>query len=176
VIRRLTPQLRKKLKKPLGVLLQGSPEETMIAVRRFIEKEKPPKIVTVGDQVSKDLSENRIAPDVLIVDNKIMRQQIPPIPVSADKNVRVKNPAGTITDEAWSAIERAVADSRRTKVVVDGEEDLLALVAIIVAPENCVVLYGQPTSGIVLVKTTEETKRRIWKIVRAMECNASDSD
>lgn len=157
------------MKKPLGILFQGSPEETVSAVKMFIKKENPPKIITVGDQVSKDLTDSSVAPDVLIVDNRIMRKDIPPINASADKNVRVKNPPGTITDEAWSAIEQATADSQRTKIVVDGEEDLLALVAIITAPEDSLVLYGQPRRGIVAVKTTAETRRKIRKILRAME-------
>jgi hypothetical protein len=168
-IRSLPPRLRKKLKKPLGLLFHGSLEETMTAVHAFIEKEKPPKIIAVGDQVSKDLAENSVALDILIVDNRIMRQQIPPIPASADKNVRVKNPPGTITDEAWSAIEKATADSQRTKIVVDGEEDLLALVAIIAAPEDSLVLYGQPHRGIVVVKATAEIKHKVRTIVGAME-------
>lgn len=168
-IRHLTPQLRKKLKKPLGTLFQGALEETMKILETLIEKEKPAKVVTVGDRVSQDLADHHILPDVLIVDNKIMRKKISPISATADRVVNVKNPAGTITEEAWLAIEKAMEDSRRTKIVVDGEEDLLTLVAILTAPENSLVLYGQPRKGVVVVKATVEIKQKVQKIVEAMK-------
>jgi len=168
-IRHLTPQLRKKLKKPLGTLFQGALEETMKILETLIEKEKPAKVVTVGDKVSQDLTDHHILPDVLIVDNKIMRKKISPISATADRVVNVKNPAGTITEEAWLAIEKAMEDSRRTKIVVDGEEDLLTLVAILTAPENSLVLYGQPRKRVVVVKATVEIKQKVQKIVEAMK-------
>ncbi len=165
----LTPPLRKKLKKPLGMLVKGSLEETVTIVQALIEKEKPAKIVTVGDRVSEDLTSYRLLPHVLIVDNKVMRKEIPPISATADIVINVKNPPGTITDEAWLAIERAMANSQRTKIVVDGEEDLLTLVAILTAPENSLVFYGQPSEGVVAVKTTVEMKQKIREIVNAMK-------
>ncbi len=174
-IRHLTPELRKKLKAPLGMLFQGSFEEIMKMIRALVEKEKPPKIVTVGDRISQDLADNNILPNVLIVDNKVMRKEIPPISATADKVKNVKNPAGTITDEAWFAIERAMNDLKRTKIVVDGEEDLLALVSILVAPENSFIFYGQPKKGVVTVKVTSDIKQKIRKIVDEMDYSKSDN-
>jgi uncharacterized protein (UPF0218 family) len=171
-IRYLTPQLRKRLKKPLGTLFRGSLEEKMTKVRALIEKEKPAKIVTVGDKVSQDLFNYDMLPNILIVDNKIMRKEIPPVSVTADKIMDVKNPPGTITGEAWSVIEKAMENSHRTKIVVDGEEDLLTLVAILTAPESSLVLYGQPCEGVVVVKATAEMKRKIREIVDAMKSNS----
>jgi uncharacterized protein (UPF0218 family) len=54
-------------------------------------------------------------------------------------------------------------------VMVDGEEDLLTLVAVLSAPEHALVVYGQPHRGIVVVKVTEETRERMRRIVDAME-------
>ena len=168
-IRRLTSQLRKKLKKPLGILFQGSLEETIKMLKTLIEKEKPAKLVTVGDRVSQDLTDYSLLPDILIVDDKIMRKEIPPISATADQVINVKNPPGTITDEAWLVIEYAMRDPQRTKIVVDGEEDLLALVAILTVPENSLVLYGQPRKGVVAVKATPEMKQKVREIVKAMK-------
>lgn len=141
----------------------------MTIVKTLIEKEKPEKLVTVGDQVSQDITNNSLLPDILIVDNKIMRKRIPPISATADQVESVKNPAGTITDEAWLAIEKAMKSPERTKIIVEGEEDLLTLVAILVAPENSLVLYGQPRKGVVAVKTTPTMKQKTLKIVEAMK-------
>jgi uncharacterized protein (UPF0218 family) len=53
--------------------------------------------------------------------------------------------------------------------MIDGEEDLLTLVAVLSAPEDTLVVYGQPHIGIVAVKATEETKEKMHRIVDAME-------
>lgn len=97
-----------------------------------------------------------------------MRKQIPPIKADADVVIKVKNPPGTITDQAWSAIEKASNSCRRTKIHVDGEEDLLALVAILTVPLNSIVLYGQPLQGVVVVRVTTEIRERVERIVEAM--------
>lgn len=150
-------------------MFQGSIEETVRTLKALIEKEKPPKIVTVGDKVSQDLADNTLLADVLIVDNLIMRKKIPPISATADLIVNVENPPGTITDEAWNAVKKAATSPKRVKIVVAGEEDLLALAAISTVPENSLVLYGQPHKGIVSVKATAEMKQKVRRIVEAMK-------
>jgi len=135
----------------------------------MVEKEKPTKIITVGDRVTQDLTSNQLFPDVLIIDNRVMRKEITPISATAENNMNVQNPPGTITDEAWQAIETAMRESRRTKITVDGEEDLLTLVAVLAAPENSLVFYGQPHEGIVAVKATVETKQKIQSMIKEMK-------
>jgi len=168
-IRRLTPELREKLKTPLGLLIQGSFDETMKTLKELIEKEKPSKIVSVGDAVSDSMTRHGFSPQVLIVDNKVMRKIIQPVALDADQTLHVKNPPGTLTEEAWTVIKEALRGKRRTKVLVDGEEDLLTLVAVLCAPENSLVVYGQPHEGIVVVKVTEKTRETMQRIVDAME-------
>ena len=50
-------------------------------------------------------------------------------------------------------------------LVVDGEEDLLALPSILFAPLNAYVLYGQPNEGIVVVSVTESLKIKVQRAV-----------
>jgi len=168
-IRRLTPTLREKLKAPLGLLIRGTPNETMKKLRELVEREKPSKIISVGDIVSESMAKRGIFPQVMIVDNRVMRESIAPVIVEADQTLYLKNPAGTLTDEAWSTVQEALRQVHRTKVVVDGEEDLLTLVTVLCAPENSLVVYGQPHEGIVVVKVTEQTKGMIRRIVESME-------
>jgi len=52
---------------------------------------------------------------------------------------------------------------------VDGEEDLLTLVAVLHAPENSFIVYGQPREGVVIVKATREKKAEVAEILKAME-------
>jgi len=168
-MRRLTPALREELKAPLGLLIQGSFDKTMKTLKELIEKEKPSKIISVGDTVSDNMLKHGVSPQVLIVDNKVMRKPIQAIAVNADQTLHVKNPAGTLADEAWTVIKEALRGKRRTRVFVDGEEDLLTLVAVLCAPENSLVVYGQPHEGIVVVKVTEKTREKVHHIVDSME-------
>ena len=169
VIRLLTDELRNELKKPQGLLIEGSSKKTMEMLKELIDKEKPSAIISVGDIVSLHMIKHGIALNVIVVDNKTMRKPIQPITVDADQTLYAKNPPGAITDEAWAAIKSAIAQKGRTKVIVDGEEDLLTVVTVLSAPDDALVVYGQPHKGIVVVKVTKETREKMHRIVDAME-------
>jgi uncharacterized protein (UPF0218 family) len=170
----LPQKLRIQLKKPWGTLLRGSFSETASRLKDIVRSEKPPSIISVGDTVSKNLVENKIFPNLLIVDNKVMRTAIKPALLPADKEMRVKNPRGTITQEALDTIREALKANCRVKIVVDGEEDLLTLAAVLYAPENSLVVYGQPREGIVVVKATQKKKTEAAEILKAMGKAAKD--
>lgn len=169
IVYRLTPELRRKLKKPIGTLIHGSFNEVIKKFKDVVEKENPPRVISVGDIVSGNLVKNDVFPQLLIVDNRVMRKSIKPITLVADETAMVKNPPGTITEESLSAIQEAVKSNRRVKIVVDGEEDLLALIAVLYAPENSFIVYGQPREGVVIVKATREKKAEVAEILKAME-------
>jgi uncharacterized protein (UPF0218 family) len=135
----------------------------------MIREEKPSIIISVGDTVSKNITENHVLPQLTIVDNKVMRRSIQPIPTTAEKIIHVKNPPGTITEEAVKAIEEALKSNCNVKIIVDGEEDLLTLIAVLHAPQSAFVIYGQPYEGIVIVKVTPEKKAEVSEILKAME-------
>jgi uncharacterized protein (UPF0218 family) len=165
----LTPELRVRLKKPLGTLIRGTYSETMKILREMMEREKPTIVISVGDTVSKNLAENRIFTQLTIVDNKVMRKNIEPISLSAEKTFHAKNPQGTITMEAMTTIQESLRSNCRTRIIVDGEEDLLTLVAVLYSPENSFIVYGQPHEGIVVVKATSEKKAEVAGILSVME-------
>ncbi|PVX26322.1 MAG: hypothetical protein CW691_01765 [Candidatus Bathyarchaeum sp.] len=150
-------------------MIEGSFEEAMQKLKEIIDKEKPSTVISVGDIVSQHMIERNLVLDVLIVDNKTMRKPIQPITVDTDQTLYAKNPPGTITDEAWDAIKRATKNKGRTKIIIDGEEDLLTLVTVLSAPKDAFVVYGQPQKGIVVVKVTKETREKMRSIVDAME-------
>jgi len=141
----------------------------MTKLKQLIREEKPPKIIAVGDVVSKNMTEHHILTHVMIVDNKVLRQNIKPIKVKAKRTLHVKNPAGTLTPETWTTIKEALKQDQPTRVLVDGEEDLLTLVAVSLAPENTLVVYGQPNQGVVAVKVTMETRRKVQSVIDAMQ-------
>jgi GTP-dependent dephospho-CoA kinase len=169
VIRLLTDELREELKKPQGWLIEGPFETTMERLKELIVDEKPSAIISVGDIVSYQMLNHGLSLDVLIVDNKTMRKPIQPITADVDQTLFAGNPPGAITDEAWAAIKQAVKQKGRTKVIVDGEEDLLTLVTVLSAPEGAFVVYGQPHKGVVVVKVTQENREKMRRIVDSME-------
>jgi uncharacterized protein (UPF0218 family) len=172
-IRFLTSELRRELKAPLGLLIQGSSKQTMEKLKKIIGKTKPAKIIAVGDRVSASILNSNIALNVAIVDSRIMRKPIVPLKFEAEKTFSVNNPAGTLTDEACQTIDEAVNLSSQVKVQVNGEEDLLTLAAVLSAPNGSLVVYGQPGKGIVVLSVSDELKRRFRDIVDRMECRDS---
>jgi hypothetical protein len=169
VLYRVTPELRGKLRAPFGMLIQGSFAETMDEMKKIVKLEKPPMIVSVGDRVSRNLHESKMNPQLSVIDNKCMRKNIEPRVFAAEKVIHVKNPQGTITEEAIAAIRTALESDRHVQIIVDGEEDLLTLIAVLYAPENSLVVYGQPYKGIVAVRVTSERKAAATEILKAMK-------
>jgi hypothetical protein len=130
---------------------------------------KPKQIISVGDVVSENMVQAGIRPQVLVVDNKVMRTPIDPIEVDVDQTLHVENPPGTLMDETWRVVKEAMGSEGTTKVVVDGEEDLLALVVVLCAPRSSLVVYGQPDEGVVVVNVTEKTIGRVRNVIDEME-------
>ncbi len=164
----VTPELRVRFKEPFGTLLRGSFAETMGKMDAIVKREKPPMIVSVGDTVSRNLHEHQLNPHLSITDNKCMRKKIKPRIFTA-KLFHVRNPRGTITEEAITAIKEALESDERAHMIVDGEEDLLVLIAVLYAPEKALVVYGQPCEGIVVVKVTSGKKAEATEFLKAMK-------
>ncbi|MCS7115288.1 MAG: DUF359 domain-containing protein [Nitrososphaerota archaeon] len=162
-------KLQEQFKKPWGMLIRGSFSETACKLREIIKYEKPPSIVSVGDAVSRNLAENEIFPNLLIIDNKVMRDRVEPFSFPADREIRAKNPPGTITQEALDAVREAFKANCRVKIVIEGEEDLLTIAAVFYAPENSIIVYGQPHEGVVVVKATRENKAEAAEILKTIE-------
>lgn len=164
----ITPILRRQLKNPLGKLLKGTPEETMNQLSQLILQEKPKCVISVGDIVSRNMLKQGIQTQIVIVDNQVMRETAEPIKTTINRKVNMKNPPGTLTPEAWAVIDEALKQKQPTQVVVDGEEDLLALVAILKAPESSFVVYGQPHEGVVVVKVDDAIRKEATRIIKLM--------
>jgi uncharacterized protein (UPF0218 family) len=169
----LTPELNIKLKEPFGNLIQGSSEETMGNLKEIVKKEKPPKIISVGDIVSQNLHKHNIHPQLTIIDNISQRTQKIPAGTAVEKTVCVDNPQGTITQESIFAVKEALESNQHTHIVVKGEEDLLTLIAVLYAPDDSFVVYGQPYSGIVVVKVNPERKARVVEFLKTMKTSKS---
>ena len=114
-------------------------------------------VYAVGDVVTHNLQKRGITPAVAVVDGYTMRLPCKRLPVFQGVCVKVKNPAGTLTDALIRALDHAIRNPPAT-VVVEGEEDLAVIPLVIAAPDDAVILYGQPHQGVVLRKVNFEAK------------------
>ena len=126
-------------------------------------------VVTVGDRVTETLQETMgKSPDVFVVDG-MERRAVREVPQIAHGSVlKAKNPAGKITKAALAAVKKAFAGQKPVMVLIDGEEDLLTIPAVIEAPVGAVVFYGQPLEGVVAVKVDEKSKASAREILAQM--------
>jgi len=164
---KLTNELRAGLKLPLGELLKGTPDQNMRRVLEAVKREKPKRVVCVGDVVSRNAIKAGVPVDVRVIDNRIMRKNAEPTKLQAKRILYVKNPPGMLDLTAWQALSEAI-ERGDSLMVVEGEEDLLTLAAIVEAPVMSIVIYGQPEEGIVVVRVDEKKKREIHAIIDAM--------
>lgn len=167
----LPDELRSLLKEPLGRLCRGEGETCVKAMEDALRIAE--KVVAVGDMTAFYLIESGIMPDLLVVDNKTKR-----MPVSCQvtekldhkryKTVKVQNPAATLSKDLIDLIKASMQGNEKIKIVVEGEEDLATLPAILYAPLGSAVVYGQPNEGSVLVDVTPEKKLHIEEIIKRM--------
>ncbi len=162
-------ELMEEFRQPFGLLLRGTFSETMRQLKQMLDAQKPLKIVAVGDTVSRNLHKSGINAQVSITDNRSMRKHAQPVLLEAKKVLSLRNPQGVITEEAMIMIKEALQSEEHTHILVDGEEDLLTLPAVLYAPERAWVVYGQPREGVVVVKVTAEKKLEAQKILESMK-------
>ncbi|ASI98354.1 hypothetical protein A3L02_01610 [Thermococcus celer Vu 13 = JCM 8558] len=166
----LTPELRGELKNPLGELIRGEIPEPYIRVRE--ELEKAPHLITVGDVVTENVLKLGIRPSVAIYDHRTKRHEYNPRIEIGAVVITVQNPPGTITKALLDAVRKGLGlaeRGRRVYIKVNGEEDLAAIPAVLYAPPDSIVLYGQPDEGVVLIRVTPECKLKCGKIMSKME-------
>jgi uncharacterized protein (UPF0218 family) len=161
--------MRAELKKPLGRLLAGPPSEMVNLLRKVLTHKKPPYFAVVGDFTTKNILEAKLEPDLVVVDNRVMRSEVPPVDLGERRKISAYNQAGTVDPSAWSALEEAVILKSQASVIVEGEEDLLVLPLISLTPIGSLIVYGQPREGMVVVEVTEEMKGWVEDFLSRME-------
>ncbi len=153
--------LREELRKPLGEIITSD---------KFGVDSK--FNVSIGDVATVRLIENGIAQSVSVFDLKTKRQAAAPqiLEKLPKPDIKVRNDPGTISSAAVKSLNQAVQGAlsgHRQAIEVEGEEDLLTLPAILLAPLSSTVFYGLPDVGGVLVHITEEKKEEAKKIVQS---------
>jgi len=108
-------------------------------------------------------------PDMQVIDEVERRTKRPAPEVPFVRIYKASNPAGVITLDAVRAIDRALAGEKPARVLIDGEEDLLAIPAIEAAPLGSSLFYGQPGEGMVMVKVDDRAKASAKRLLARMK-------
>ena len=162
----LPENLRDQLKNPLGNLIKDNdPNKKNVLKKIYAES----IIITVGDRTTENMVQLGLRPQIQIIDGLEKRnQRLVPADDTINTKLSCKNPPGEITEESMQVIQKAFSCEPPVRIIVDGEEDLLVIPVCIYAPENSVVMYGQPNEGLVIVHITPEIQAKVQKILDAM--------
>jgi hypothetical protein len=140
------------LKQPFGILI---PDKQVTEPKIVSMLKDAKKVIAVGDATTDRLVGFNLTPDVAVIDGKERRSKRSYPDNYHARVLQCTNPAGTISKNAVKVLQDALQMSSPVRVVVEGEEDLLALPIFAMAPESSIVLYGQPLEGLVVVKITK---------------------
>ncbi|WP_338098605.1 GTP-dependent dephospho-CoA kinase family protein [Methanolapillus africanus] len=168
----LPKELRPFLKNPYGTLYPGNGSEVIDQIRPLLSDAAghDVPVVSVGDVTTYNLISAGIFPKLCLVDRLTKRLPVPehisPASHSNYCDIRVKNPAGTISDEMVLAVQEALLSDSNIRICVDGEEDLASIPVIAFSKPGTLVLYGQPDEGMVVVTVTDAKNAEMTRFFR----------
>ena len=159
--KRFSEEIRQKLKKPFGKVIKLTEKQLITNY----------PIITIGDISTKEVLRLKRQPDIAIVDFMVARRkkfnslqslgfQI------TNPDFRVVNPPGLLSRQALDILAKALNTKRKSIIKVSGEEDLITLAAILLAPLGTLVFYGQPHQGQVMVEVTEKIKEKVCRLFK----------
>ncbi|ADD05066.1 UPF0218 family protein [Natrialba magadii ATCC 43099] len=159
----LPDDLRHELKEPMG------PIET--DAEQLLESVDGP-LIAVGDVVTYHLLQAGRVPDVAFVDERTKRDAVDEEirdTVATEPTHEAINPPAELSGDVIRALREGLDDEEPATVLVDGEEDLVAVPAIAAAPEGASVVYGQPDEGMVHVRVTSEHRTEMRELLERFD-------
>ena len=164
---KLPDSIRDQLKIPLGQLIPEN-HVNKSTIQKYMPKNS--YLITVGDRTTEKMIDFGLIPSLQIIDNQEKRVKREPTKHDSRYTELVcDNPAAEITSQSVNVIKRAFVSKTPVRLVVTGEEDLLVIPVCIYAPENSLVMYGQPNEGLVIVKITPEIRNKTQRLLDLME-------
>jgi uncharacterized protein (UPF0218 family) len=149
------------LKEPFGVLIKEKEIDKMM-VNQFVERSN--KIITVGDTTTEKLVNYGFIPDLSVIDNK--EKRVPKKGKIADfyvdRIIHCENKAGELSTDVINLIKEitAIKFHDKIQIIIEGEEDLVALPLFMHSPNKWTIFYGQPNEGLVAVETNNTIREK----------------
>ena len=163
---RLPEKFRDQLKITLGKLLLDK-ETTKVNILNHIPTGS--YIISVGDATTEKLLNYDIVPSLQIVDAQEKRtKRETPSSIGIKTKLYCDNPAGEISEQSIEEIKRAFKAESPVRITVNGEEDLLVLPVCIHAPDDAIIMYGQPNEGLVILRINKEIRNKVHTILNSM--------
>lgn len=148
----VSEEVRKILSSPIGTLVTNSPIGT---TKKYL----------VGDSTSERFIKEEWPYELAVID--YLKKRIPTFPRSIDRSLCsrvVCNPAHTLSIELIQGLREALQLGEKQLLVI-GEEDLAAVILVLLLPLKTVLYYGQPDSGLVECEITENIKQFIHTLL-----------
>jgi len=167
--------LREALRMPMGhtilnfsSLTKRDKEE----MQRIISKHGYFYCIAVGDRVTDELLKLKIGPFISIIDGFTQRKALDQkifYSILEKGHYKALNRGGTIQKGACKEIQNIFVSRHQEAIkqlVITGEEDLLTLVVVLLAPLEARVWYGQRGVGAIEVRITEKMKETVYNLLR----------
>ncbi len=148
----VSEEVRKILSSPIGTLITNSPSG---ASKKYL----------VGDSTTERFIKEEWPYELAVID--YLKKRTPTFPRSIDRSLCsrvVCNPAHTLSMELVQGLREAVQLGEK-QVLVIGEEDLAAVILVLLLPLKTILYYGQPDSGLVECEITENIKQFIYTLL-----------
>jgi len=139
------------------------------------------KLVTVGDIVSYNAISAGLNPDIIVYDGLAERQKVKDWMKNfldaymADERM-VRNPAGHITGELWQAAFESLRSSGKSRIVVNGEEDMAVVPFVILGSTGDCILYGMPGQGVDVIVVEDMVKKQFERMLEQMKGGAEEKE
>jgi hypothetical protein len=155
----VSEKIRKEISESNGELC--SPE---IILSRYAGR----TICSVGDVTTRNLISASVDLFLQVVDLKTKRKSDGSFS-HVEGSLSVANPPGVITHDLFLAIRNVFEDGRKTRIEVDGEEDLAVIPIIFYSKLDTVIAYGIPDKGMACLEVTQSLKEKIDDLLKRMD-------
>lgn len=160
----LDPTKLDLLKEPFGILIRDD-EVTARVITEILNKAQ--KVIAVGDTTTEKLVGFGLVPYISVTDCKEKRViKTSKFEYPVDKTIHFQNKPGELSEQVIREVRKLVLANEedngdiKIRIIIDGEEDLVALPFLMYCPNNWMICYGQPNEGLVIVNVTEDSRKR----------------
>lgn len=171
----LPNSLKAVLRKPLGRVISSFSQlssKQIESIKRENEKRGYLYTCAVGDMVTYELKKRGLSTALSVIDGITQRKALNDEIIRSileKERIYAPNEKGTIQNDAIKAISSMfnIGHNKAIKqLYINGEEDLLTLIMVLLAPLGAHVWYGQQGVGAIDVRVTEKKKQTVYNLLR----------